>query len=244
MKTPFTTIVVLFILAAVLPSCSKPGCFEDAGLTTVVKRKGASFHQIDLYDDIDLVLSQDSVEMVRVEAGSSLQPNIGTEVSDGVLTIQNNTSCTWLRSPSEKVTVYVSVKALDKINYHGSGDVRATDTLKLNRLDLISEAGAGNIELTVDAGSIYAYIFNENADFILHGRADQCHTYSNARATIDFSDLVVRYYNMGYGAVNDTYIQVTEKLDLEIYYKGNVYYKGTPQINARYHSTGRLIKAP
>lgn len=244
MKTPLTTIIAVLFLLAVLPACQKPGCFEDAGPTTVVERKGASFHQIDLHDDIDLVLTQDSVEKIRVEAGSSVQPNIATEVSEGVLTIQNNTSCTWLRSPSEKATVYVSFKTLDKINYYGSGDVSSTDTLKLNRLDLISEAGAGNIELTVDAGSIYAYIFNENADIILHGRADQCHTYSNARATIDFSDLVVRYYNMGYGAVKDTYIQVTEKLDLEIYYKGNVYYKGNPQINARYHSTGRLIKTP
>jgi hypothetical protein len=244
MKTQLTTIIALLFLLAALPACRKPGCFEDAGPTTVVERKGASFHQIDLYDDIDLVLTQDSVEMIRVEAGSSLQSNIGTEISGGVLTIQNNTSCTWLRSPSEKVTVYVSFKTLDKINYHGSGDVRATNTLKLTRLDIISEAGAGNVELTVDAGSIYAYIFNENADFILHGRANECHTYSNARATIDFSDLVVRYYNMGYGAVKDTYIQVTEKLDLEIYYKGNVYYKGDPQVTAKYHSTGRLIKAP
>lgn len=244
MKTPFPSIIALLFLLAVLPACKKPGCFEDAGPTTVVERKGASFHQIDLYDDIDLVLTQDSVEMIRVEAGSSLLPNIAAEVADGILTIQNNTSCAWLRNPAEKVRVYVSFKTLDKINYHGSGDVRATDTLKLNRLDLISEVGAGNIELTVDAGSIYAYIFNENADFILHGRAGECHTYSNARATIDFSDLVVRYYNMGYGAVKDTYIQVTEKLDLEIYYRGNVYYKGNPQIHTKYHSTGRLMQAP
>ncbi|HEY1115636.1 MAG TPA: DUF2807 domain-containing protein [Chitinophagaceae bacterium] len=244
MRKELISIVTLFLLLVSLSACRKGGCLENAGNTTRVERKVAPFHQVDLYNDIDLVLTQDSVEQITVETGSNLQPNIVTEVQNGVLTIKNNATCAWLRNPAEKTTVYVTFKTLDKINYSGSGDVRSTDTLRLERLDILSDIGAGNVELTVDAGLVMAYIFNENADYILHGRADQCHTYTNARATIDFSDLTVRYYNMGYGAIKDTYINVTEQIDLEIYYKGNVYYKGEPKIKTTYHSTGRLIKAP
>lgn len=227
-----------------MQACRKPGCLQSAGPVTQVERKITSFHQIDLYDDIDLVLTQDSVDKVTVTAGNNMQPNIEADIRDGVLVIKNNTTCSWLRKPSEQVTVYVSFKTLDQLNYNGSGEVRSTDTLKLARLDILSDKGAGNVELTVEAGLLRAYIYNENADIIMHGRADQCHTYANARATIDFSDLRVRYYNMGYGALKDTHIQVSEQIDLEIYYKGNVYYKGDPKIKTTYYSTGRLIKAP
>lgn len=244
MRKELIHILLLTLSLAGLSACRKGGCLDSAGATTRVERTAAPFHQIYLYDDIDLVLAQDSVEKITVETGSNLQPNISTEILNGVLTIRNNTTCSWLRNPSEKTTVSVTVKNLDKILYAGSGNVRSTDTLRLERLDILSDIGAGNVELTVDVQLLMAYIHNESADYVLRGRADQCHTYTNARATIDFSDLTVRYYNMGYGAIKDTYIRVTEQIDLEIYYKGNVYYRGEPKIKTTYHSTGRLIKAP
>src|SRR5215203_4003245 len=116
MKRIFILPTIVFLLLAVLPACKKPGCFEEAGVTTLTERKAAAFHQIDLYDDMDLVLTQAPEEKIWVEAASNIQPNIGTVITDGVLTIQNNTSCNWLRSPLEKVRVHVSFKNLDKIN--------------------------------------------------------------------------------------------------------------------------------
>ena len=235
-----------FLLALLmgLAACHKPGCLESAGPTTTVEHKAAPFHQIDLWDNIDMVLTLDSVERVRVEAGTHLQPNIVTTVADGVLTIQNTTSCTWLRSPSEKVTVYVSFKTLDRINYNGSGRVSATDTLRLPELRVSSETGAGNVELTVHTGLLRAFIDHENADFIIRGIAEECHAYTNSRGTLDLSELQVRRYNIRYGAVKDTYIRVSERLEVEIYFTGNVYYRGDPQITSIYHDTGRLIKVP
>lgn len=244
MKQQLHITFILLILLSGLQACKKPGCFDEAGSVTTVERKGASFHQIDLFDHVNLILTQDSVEKITVEAGSNLQPNISTEISNGILTIKNNTTCNWLRDPSEKINVYVSFKNLSLINYNGSGNITATDTLKLQRLGIYSEIGAGNVDLTLDAQQFFSYIYNENADFTIRGKADQCHTYTSSRATIDFSNLVVRYYNMGYGALKDTYIHVTEQIDLEIYYKGHVYYKGNPSIKTTYHSTGRFIKNP
>lgn len=244
MHRSLTSYIVLFLTLAGLAACQKPECFDSAGEVSSVERKAVAFHQIDIFDNIDLVLSQDSIEKIRVEAGANLQPNIATEISDGVLLIRNNTTCKWLRSPSEKITVYVSFKTLDRINFNGSGNVRSTDTLRLPQLRISSETGAGNVELTVNTGLLMAYIHHENADYIMHGIADQCHSYTNARGTIDFSDLKVRYYNIGYSAPKNTVIQATERIDAEIYFKGNVYYKGNPEVKTIYHDAGRLIKAP
>jgi hypothetical protein len=236
--------IILLLLLSGLQACQKPGCFENAGTVSSVERKATAFHQIDLYDHIDLILTQDTVEKIRVEAGANLQPNIATEIIDGVLVIRNNTTCKWLRDPQEKISVYVSFKMLNRINYDGSGNVRATDTLHLPQLRISSNTGAGNVELTVNTQLLLAYIHHENADYIIRGIADQCHSYTNARGTIDFSDLKVRYYNIGYSAPKNTYIQASERIDAEIYFKGNVYYKGDPEVKTIYHDAGRLIKAP
>lgn len=236
--------MVLFLSLAGWSACQKPECFDSAGAVSSVERKAVSFHQIDLFDNIDLVLTQDTTEKIRVKAGANLQPNIATEISDGTLVIRNNTTCKWLRSPHEKITVHVSFKTLDRINFDGSGNVRATDTLHLHHLRISSNTGAGNVELTVNTQLLMAYIHHENADYIIRGIADQCHTYTNARGTIDFSDLKVRHYNIGYSAPKNTVIQATERIDAEIYFKGNVYYKGDPEVKTIYHDAGRLIKAP
>jgi hypothetical protein len=244
MNRPHTFLAILLFVLSGLTACHKPGCLESAGAQTSVERRAAPFRQIDLYDNIDLVLTQSSVEKIRVEAGADLQPNIVTGVANGVLTIQNTTSCTWLRSPSEKVRVYVSFKTLDLLNYNGSGHVSSTDTLKVPELEVSSETGAGNVELTVQTQLLRAFIDHENADFIIRGVADECHAYTNSRGTLDLSELQVRRYNIRYGALKDTYIRVSERLEVEIYFKGNVYYKGDPQITTIYHDTGRLIKVP
>jgi hypothetical protein len=244
MHRPFTFYSIVLIVLWGGEACQKPDCFDSAGTISSVERAAAPFHQIDLFDNIDLVLTQDSVERIRVEAGANLQPNIATEITDGALVIRNNTTCKWLRQPQEKISVYVSFRTLDRINYNGSGNVRATDTLHLPQLRISSETGAGNVELTVNTPLLLAYIHHENADYIIHGIADQCHTYTNARGTIDFSDLKVRYYNIGYSAPKNTFIQVSERIDAEIYFKGNVYYKGDPQVKTIHHDSGRLIKVP
>jgi hypothetical protein len=244
MYQPITFFGFLLVLLSGLTACHKPGCLESGGAVTTVERRAAPFHRIDLFDNIDLVLTQGSTEKIRVEAGTHLQPNITTEVTNGVLTIQNTTNCNWLRGPSEKITVYVSFKTLDLLNYNGSGQVRSTDTLRIPELEVSSETGGGNVELTVHTGLLRAFIDHESADFIIRGTADECHAYTNSRGTLDLSELQVRRYNIRYGAVKDTYVRVSERLEVEIYFTGNVYYRGDPQITTIYHDTGRLIKVP
>jgi len=234
---------ILFVLLC-LAACQKPGCLESAGATSSVERPVSAFHQIDLYDHIDLILTQDSVEKIRVEAGSNIQPNIVTVVSNGVLTIEDNTSCTWLRQPSERVRVHVSFKTLDLLNYNGSGRVTNSDTLELPQLEVSAETGAGYVVLSVHTQLLRAFIDHENAHFTIRGTADACHAYTNSRGTLDLSGLQVRRYHMRYGAIKDTYIRVSEQLEAEIYFTGNVYYKGDPLITTIYHDRGRLIKQP
>jgi hypothetical protein len=231
----------LFILL-LLSGCKKEACFGEAGTVVTVTRAATPFHQIDVYDNINVVLTQDTIERIVVEAPQYIEPVITTRIEAGILTLKNEGSCTWLRSPAEKITVYVHLKKLDKILYAGSGHIRSTNTLVADNMTLYSEDGAGNIDLHLNAVQTFSYIMDENADFVLHGTSERCWSYTASRGSIDFSDFLVKKMVIEYGGVRDATIHVTEDLNSILYYKGNLYYKGAPQVTKdEVHSSGRLI---
>ena len=224
--------------------CQKPSCFTDAGAVTKTDRNISPFTKIVLYDNIHLVLTQDTVEKLTVEGGKNVLPQIETSVKEQILTIKNNVDCNWLRRPGETITVYASVKNLEQVDYNGSGNITATNTLTSPVLFFYSYKGAGNIDVDITADVAGAYIHQENADITLRGSANRFFTYTNARGSINLKGLQVKNMVMEYGGVRDATINVTENLDVIIYHTGNVYYKGTPQVKLQTHSSGQLLHLP
>ena len=240
MNRHFKLFIWLMVLAV---GCKRETCFGEAGAFVSISRDATAFHEIAVYDNINVVLIQDSLEHITVLAPQHLEPNITTQIENGILSIRNEGTCTGLRNTSEKATVQVGVKKLDRIVYAGSGNISSTNTLLADNLTIYSEEGAGNIDISLNAVQTFSYIMDENADITLHGASDFCYSYTASRGSIDFSDFVVKKMALEYGGVRDATIQVTEELNSIIYYKGNVFYKGTPLItNNKVHSSGRLIR--
>jgi hypothetical protein len=143
MKNLFTLFLTLMMFA----SCKKEQCFGEAGAEVTAPRTAAAFHEIDVYNNVDVVLTQDTVESITVAAPQHLEPNITTRIENGILILKNEATCTWLRKASEKAIVYVHLKKLDKINYAGSGNITSTNTIVADNITLYSKVGAGNIEI-------------------------------------------------------------------------------------------------
>lgn len=224
--------------------CQKPRCFDDAGPVMVAERNAAPFTKIELYDNINLVLTQDTVEKIKVEGGQHLLPNISTNITGGALIIRNNVACNWLRNPNEEITVYASVKRLEEVLYNGSGNITSTNTLTADRLFFYSHEGAGNINVAMQAEVGGAYIHQENADITLTGICSRFFSYTNARGTIDFKNLEVSQMVIEYGGVRDATIHVTDSLNAIVYHTGNLYYKGSPGVKKVVHSSGQLLRLP
>ena len=213
-----------------LVQCRKEHCLAAAGTLIRTERAATPFKEIDISDNINLVLTQDTVEKIAVEAGSSLAPNITTTIRNNTLFIRNESSCKWLRSPAEKITVYVSVKDLVRLTYNASGNVTTTNTLKADGITFYTDEGAGNIDIDLEAKRTYTYIYNDNTDMIFRGSSDSCYAYTGERGTIDFRDFVVKHQTVGYGSIRDGFVHATSSLHVIMYFKGTLYYKGTPQL--------------
>ncbi|RYY53797.1 MAG: hypothetical protein EOO09_16735 [Chitinophagaceae bacterium] len=236
---------ILFLIANLGWSCSKPGCLGKAGPSQTLTRELGAFSSIRLEGNVNLVLVQDNGSAAAITGPVNIIENISTTIVDGQLLIGNETSCRWARDPGEEVTVRLSFTSLDFLDYAGSGSVTNVDTLRLDNLKIESYTGAGDVELTVDNRYTGVFVHLENAGVTMHGRSVQCNTYTNSRGLTDLRDLEVEHLFIEYGGLADTYVNVTGTLDAILYYKGNVYYRGNPVITRDQHySTGRLIGRP
>jgi hypothetical protein len=237
-------LVIYSLVIFLFSHCKKPGCFSEAGPLVSVKRQATAFHRIDLYDNINVILAQDTIESITVKAPQNIEQNIIASVENGTLTLRNGTSCKWLRSPSENPTVYIGVKNLDYILYAGSGDVTSSNIIQSESISLYSATGAGNVEISLSAQQLNATIEYESADFIFHGSADLCYSYANSRATLNLSDLEIKNLNIGYASVKDITVNVSDRIDAHVYHTGSIYYKGNPAVFTTYYSSGRLYRIP
>ena len=223
-------------------SCSKNGCSFSTGATSNQTRNVSTFNQIILYDKINLILKQDSIQSVNVETKSNLLDGIKTEVSDSVLTIKNANQCVLLANPDQVVNVYVSSSQLQQLSYYGAGNVTSTNTLHSDQFTVDSWYGTGSIILDVFTNQLNAYIRNNNAQLTFTGASYATAIYCAQEGFIDMFGLNTINLDLDQRSIRDIHINVSGSLKVRISYKGNVFYKGNPiSIDSLYTSSGKLI---
>lgn len=213
-----------------LISCSKEGgkCLSNTGPIITQERSITDFDSISVNDYVNLILTQDTMNRVSVEAGQNIINGISTEVIDRKLFIYNNNECNWLRSYNKPINVYVNVKNLMKVSYNSSGDVTSSNVIGSSFLWIDVWGGCGTIDLELN---VYQGTFIEHmgtADFKLHGLCKINSIYAGDFGLFDCKDLETDYtYIKNYGS-NDCYIKVTKYLDATIGSIGSIYFRGNP----------------
>jgi hypothetical protein len=233
------------IFLLILWGCNKSGagCFSGTGDIVMENRPVPAFDSIQLNDNVNLFIKQDSVYSVSVEAGQNLVPGIITQVIGNQLVISNANSCDWTRTYSKAVNVYVSTRNLYKLNYNSSGNVSTVNQLLGGPLVVNIWGGCGTIDLTMNIyqGGFYSKLGTTTT--YLHGK---CSILSLGSA--DYGRLDARDLNSGYAYItntgsNDSYVSSTTYLDATIKSLGNIYFTGNPDtIVQNITGSGKLIR--
>jgi len=236
----FNIYIFPFLLLCTLTQCKKLG-LESAGPTLVANRSTQPFSKICLFDNIDLQLTQDTIEKIQIEAGENIQSMITTEFSGDSLLLKNKAKGL-MTNPDQKIIAHISVKNLSSISYQGSGNITCTNTITSPLIEIYSNTGAGNVYLNLNSHILNSGIYGENADFIFEGHADSCYTYCSSRGTIDYKNFITDKLLIDYSSARDAYVNVSDALYGNIFYVGNIYYKGHPSIiSVKEKDRGKVI---
>lgn len=240
-------IVILLLLIAAfagISSCKKENacdCFKGTGSLITETRTLPAFQKISVEDNVNVIFTQDSVQQITVEAGKHLIALVKTEVVDGELRIRNDNRCNFMRRYNIPVNVYVHApKTMYYISTKSTGKVSSTNDYTGDSLHLEIKGGSGDIEFFVNSPNVYTHQHGAG-DIILHGHADNLIIYNVAVGYTTADDCTSNYCWIWQKTVGTIKVNVRDLLDVTITSRGNVYYKGSPQVNQQLESTGEVL---
>ncbi len=244
MKRNIELIPLLFVF--MLLSCNKetaPDYLQTTGTLTSVERDVADFTEIELFNNMDLVLTQDTFNSLIIEAGENLIPDITTEIKDGKMQIKNTNKFNFLRSYKKKITIFIHCKNLQHITYRGAGNISTTNTLNASVFNFDCHKGTGDIQLNLLAQEGHFNIHTGQCKLVVIGTIGLNYLYQAGNGYTDASELKTGYTYVTNKGTNDLKINVDHVLYAKINYLGNIYYKGNPSdLGSEITDSGNLIK--
>jgi len=243
-------IVVLFVLLLCFASCEKPGdCIKSAGAITSKTYDGLTFHTIVVYKGIALVITQGDTYKVEVQAGESLINDIEVSVTDGVLTIEDQTTCNWVRDYGQTV-VYITAPDLTDIYSKTECPISSNGALTypdlrfvaMDSYDSYSGTGTGDFYLQIDNSNL-AVESNSVSRFFITGQTQNLNLSIYESGGIFYGqELLAQQVNLYHRGSNDLYVHPIESIFGNIYNIGNVYsVTHPPTVNVTEHYQGRLF---
>lgn len=235
------TAILLTIMATstIFSACHGLDCVEGSGEVRSESRQVPGFSGVVIEGSMDLILTQDSTQSLRVEAEENILPLITTTVTNGTLTIDNK-GCIMT---SKGIKVYASIPQVHLIRIEGSGDATATGKIRTSAIDLAIE-GSGSITMDVESDNISSTI-EGSGDVNLSGKSGTHTVVINGSGDLSAEEMPVGNCSITVDGSGDCYVNVLDTLNVEISGSGDVYYKGNPAaVNTKIDGSGSVSKRP
>jgi hypothetical protein len=240
-------IILLVALFFISISCSKPSeCIEATGSLITKDFTVVDFDKIIVHQGISLVVTEGPIYKVEVQTGENLMPNIQATVSDGLLTLKDNTTCNWVRDYGNTV-VFVTAPNITEINSKTertitSNGILTYPVLSLIAMDLSDGAGTGDFNIQVNNSQLV--IENNNVSrYNISGRTDNLSVnFYNGNGRFNGDNLGAKNIIVYHRGSNDMVVDPTESITGKMVSTGNVILKNNPPIvdvQQLYH--GRVI---
>lgn len=198
----------------------------------------SSFNEISLEGDAEMVITQDSIRSVRVEAQSNVLEVLNVDVANGELRIGHN-NCF---KNSKTLKVYVSTPDLQGVELSGSGNVNGIGRFSSSnfRADI---SGSADMNLNISCDVLSADI-SGSGTMRFDGTATLQFIDISGSGNMYCFGLSGKQADVRISGSGNTEVNVSDKLDVKISGSGNVYYKGQPAINSNISGSGNLIHKP
>lgn len=201
------------------------GCFDKTGEEKTVDIDVPAFTTIDVASNVDVLLLSNGADEVQLTAGENLLSGISLKVEEGVLKIDNHNNCFWSTGYKHPL-VTIRNAGLEKIEQHGYGTVKSTDTLQLTNLFLHLEDASGAIDLLVNANEVRV-VSNNIGPITLAGVAQKLHAgHYWSDGILYAKNLKVVNCSIDHNGSNRMELNVSGRLEGQMTNYGDVYLYG------------------
>jgi len=222
MNKRFIAVLSAFLLIGLLFNSCLYG-IKGSGKVVRNERKVDTFGAISSSAGLEVILTQDSVVKVIVEADDNLQQVIRTEVSNGELKIFPKQRI----SSSEAKRIYVTFKTIHSIEASSGSEVKSKMELKMPSMQLSASSGA-DIDLSLAVKNL-TVDGSSGCNFLLSGSAESLEVDGSSGANIKAKDLQSKTCNAGASSGANLKVNVTEKISAQASSGGNIKVMGNPK---------------
>lgn len=222
---------ILFSLVFLLFGCDSESawdCVQTPGTGVVFEESVEQFHSITIQGHMDLVLIQDTLTQIKVETRENLASAIHFSVTDGLLFIEEKSSCNLLKDRSY-TTIYIHAPELHSIRNASTGTVRNKGIWVQDKMALISENhfdsayynnGTFDMHLEVRELSVLA---NGNSLFDLKGAADKADiSFYSGSARLEAKTMQIQEIEVYHRGYNHMLVYPVQAIRGEILNTGDV----------------------
>lgn len=189
-------------------------------------RQVSAFTGVEVGGAFHVEIQQGKTSSLSIEAEEDLQEHIEAKVSGGILRISMDwPKFKWDRH--EKINVYIQVKELDYLDVSGAGNIKSTNTIVTDRLEL-DVSGAGNLNLSLDAQTLKVDVSGAG-DTNLEGKTIDQHVTLNGAGEYNASDLNSERTIIKSGGAGSASVRASKAIEAKASGASNIRYYGDPE---------------
>lgn len=237
--------IFILLFSFLTIACNKDdgcGCFDSTGKNISITKDLDDFTNINISDNINIFLIQDSVNSITLTGGENVLKGVKVYCENATFFIKNINRCNWARSYKRKINAVVRFKNLNNIIYSGTGIINTLNVLKTNNFTFDCWDGAGDISLELDTYETHINMHLGSSNIKVKGITKNNYIYTFSYGVIDCKDLFSRNVYITHRGTNNCFVYSNEQLIVNINYIGDIYYLGQPSIiETNINGTGQLI---
>jgi len=232
----YTILIFLSILLLVSVSCNFSAAFGDKNVKTQ-QRTASYFNKIHIDGSYELLIVQDSVCKLTLEADSNLLSIINSKVDDSVLYI--NSSKTIIRS--EKLKIKVSSPNLKQIELFGSVELFSDSVLSYPELSLVV-SGAAHVDMRLNTRK-FSTAISGGSEMFLSGKSGSTKIGLTGAGRINAFNLITDTCLVNLSGIGRVDINANSVLEVNISGAGQVKYNGNAKVIKTVTGAGSVEKA-
>jgi len=225
--TSFSFIIVCILILG----CHKPDecrCLKSNGKQIDVHRNLGLFNKIVLEDNINLTLSQDTVNELVLNVPENLANFVVTDVKDNVLYIHNDNKCNWLRSFKIKINVFIKTRDLQNIDCNGSGYVKSEGFIEKDYFEIDVNDASSVIDMMLKTKSFKIKLNNGPSDIHINGYTEYSSVYDAGSGNIFMQNFDTKITDIRSIGTGKCYVKASDYLSATLEYAGDINYYGDP----------------